>query len=452
MATVVHTPKDTRLEELGQGVASYLGGLKEKRLDALQQEFIDEVNKAPDEASAAAILTDPRFKDLQGERFEKSLTLLNQLKPQEKTLLLYDPDGNQVAVTYDERQEDVEDVLAQNPHLGLNEPQVWLYNTDKNPVPRAISGYWRTREEAMQHLPEGVDPETATLLNTAQAEMELKAAQYVSEREEKAMGLYVQQLMANYEMGKAVSPFGKLADDRATEKITEEEYQRAFTYMTTRVGRSEWDTPTSIKKDLLTREAAARTLSKYGIDLINAVIADPGIVTTAAGLDTFLNNFGSELKQLSDFIGRHAELDRGNIGMYGVQFDKLGFAERTDAFKNAVLDLVIIFAAANDQKGRGLSNEDFDRFRTVLGADIRSPESFIYNMSKVIDRVVDGYEIYYKVVSDQPFSESGKDPIPRFDLSTINEELTPEEKEKRFYKNTGIDPNIGLELPPPQRQ
>ncbi|KKK53222.1 hypothetical protein LCGC14_3096950 [marine sediment metagenome] len=127
MATVVRGFPDTRARDLGRAVAGYLGRRKDRRLDELQQELMGEISNAKDEASATALLGDPKFQSVvtDTERFAVIMNYLGTVPLGTQSITGYDKEtGNQRVVSFSE-QERPEDVLARE-NLSLERSRLFF--------------------------------------------------------------------------------------------------------------------------------------------------------------------------------------------------------------------------------------------------------------------------------------------------------------------------------------
>lgn len=418
MATIVNLNRDVRAAELGQGVAGFLDNLKQKRLDKLQQELLTTLNGAQSEVEAAAFLADPKYQDLLGERLDNVLKLSSLTKPNVETVLVYDQDGNQVAVDLDTKAgETLPDFIKNNPEYSLEPQKVFAVTQPDTDVSIPIPGVFRTRQDAIDSLGENFDPETQQMLTQAEANARNEA---IGLNERIKLAREKQKLdesIFKWQQEKPETRFSMLVKEYERGDLSDEQFAEAWARLTTILGRTQFDIPRKLQSDLLTQEADVRTLVRVGNEIIDKVIANPGAFTDVARFASWLENIEAELTQIGNYISLDpdAVTSKEGVTIEGHTYDEvladLGFTEISQEVRNALLHFTVIFAAANGQSNRALSDKDFEIFRGIAGGNLKNPAAFINNMNELMRRSVDRFETMYGVINRESFKDSGKPPI-----------------------------------------
>jgi hypothetical protein len=388
MATVVNLPRNDNALYIGQAIASVIQGKRDQKNDALQSELIREMNEAPDEVSMAAIMADPRFERVvNSERFPDILSMYQQLKPGSQLLTGYDADGNQQAITYDPRREKAEELLATN-GLTLSPMQSFSYidGTDPEAAPRIIPGIFKSRQDALNTLSEE-ERSTAQILTEAQARISLEASRERRISRQSEDSLNIEKALAQHTLESPLTRFDALVAAYNRGDLSETQFKEAWAKETAVYGRTQFDIQAKSLPDLVDQAAATKIMAEEGSALIAMVMDDPGILTRVGGVARLVDEVGSEFKE----IGRVAGIVPQSLDSYENVFENIGLAERSREFKAMIIDFAIVVAASRGMRGRDLSNQDFERIMSVVGGDYGDPESFIVNMSSLIDRSINRF-------------------------------------------------------------
>lgn len=388
MATVVHVPQDTRTQELGFGVAKFLNRMKETRLDKAQQDLMDRISKAPDEATAAALLADPAYQDVVSDpnRFALIDRHLTNAQPGQQTLQGYNEAGEQEFFSV-RKGTPIDNSLWEQRGLHVS-PEVPFYVTDPmdpESLPTML-GQFRNRADAAAEAADRFGVAETNIFNRAEAELEMRRATQLGQSRRAEENLDVTKERLELAKTNPQSALGQVMEDWREGQFGEPSSpaaillrDRMIERMVSIVGRTPSDVTDDTKQDLLAQGAAVKNLTRRAGDFISQVEADPRILSKIGALDRFAENVSAELRAAAQFSGiRRLDLDT---------YDFQGFAAQSTTFKNMLVDFAVAYAASKGIKGRDLSNQEFQKFLSIVGSDISNPVAFIQNMSTLVNNV-----------------------------------------------------------------
>ena len=388
MATVVRGFPDTRARDLGRAVAGYLGRRKDRRLDELQQELMGEISNAKDEASATALLGDPKFQSVvtDTERFAVIMNYLNTVPLGTQSITGYDREtGNQRVVSFSE-QERPEDVLARE-NLSLERSRLFYAVDQENDFDFGTSlGRFSSPSEAGNALEEGSG---ATIMDQEEMARHIQAKGAEIASKQRQMGIDLAKDEFEFRQGQPLTPFDRLISAFETGNMSPRQFNQAWARLThLGFGKSPDDVAAETKKGLQERGAILAAMSEQGLDFIHMIEENPTLLSSTGAIPRGLANISAELQAAAQLSG----LTKRELSHY----DFKGFAAQSTAFKNLLLDFAVTYAATQGQTNRSLSDKDFDRFLQIVGSDIRNPNAFIANMDALMRKSQKAFNIMHR--------------------------------------------------------
>ena len=449
MATVIQLAKDTRASDLGKGVASFLERRRDKRIDGLQQELMQGIGSAADEAEATALMGDPKYQEVvtDNSRFSAIVTHFNNAPLGTTPIIGYDEFGEQQMLSVREGT----DVAEAMRKAGLtSERKRMMYSTQLGDPLSAITPEGRfgsTREAEDNASTEDilgkrifVDQDTAMKMQTLRS----SNASLVDQRA--ARRLSEEKFQFTKEGGH--SPFANLqADIRDGKFPTEEDEQAAWKRMIHIWGRTATDVKLKYQQELLPEGAAIHALSETMVLAMEMVEADQNIISGVAVLPKAWNTIQSEVEALAGGLG----LTVRPLKDYDPWFEANGLGERSTAFKNMITTMALGLAASHGQSGRSLSDKDFDRFLTIAGVGIRDGATFITSLNQAMLGSQRQFSTRYSIMtSDLAAGVIGNWEAEHGAFPQFGSGMTKEEEAKNFVTIWNDDPahaNYQLALP-----
>lgn len=391
MATVVNVPRDTRLDEFSLGLNSYLSGVKEARLDTLQQELMDEISKAPDEVTAAALLADRRYTKVMTVPTRAALitNYFATAQPGSRTLQGFTEGGEAVLFNIPKNEVENQETYTSRGLRFNRKDNFYVQVISDDPskdeqIPSSI-GPFSSRGEARESIIDDMGDVEFRILDQATAKF---AAEFsnarASQRREEAR-LLLEEKRYDLAANSASTVYGKLVQDFRDGFLTKSQFDAAMLYLTERVGRTAEDVADATEKDLAIQAGAVAGLSNLGIKITDMVKADPRILTTVAGIDRVINNLVSDFDALMVSIGGRPDINAPDPEGNRFNFDSLG-AISTE-FKGLLFDMAISAAAARGISGKNFSDRDLQFFLTRVGEGSKDAGTFIRNMKGMVDEI-----------------------------------------------------------------
>lgn len=430
MATVVNVPRDTRLDEFSLGLNSYLTGVRESRLDKLQQELMDEIAKAPDEVTATALMADPRFTKVvtDQKRFATITTFLGNAQPGQRSLMGYDDSGNQVPFSVGV-QEKIDARLWAERGLHVSASRAYYVNldpSDNESVPERISGRHQNAGEASDAAREQFGDEFFTVMEGAEVGTAIAlAASNTAQRRGKLADVLAQDRF-DFVKNSPTTVFTNLIEDQRNGKITDEMFEQAWTKLTSILGRTPSDIANSTRDELIISGASVEAASQTAAFMIKKILEDERILTDSKAVANLVADVSAEFKTLMSASGM--SLKSGGIDSYNFR----SLSSRSREFKGLILDLALMAAAARGQSGRSLSDKDLDRFLDRVGADIADPAAFMLNISTLINGLQRDHNIMYVRLQGVP------NPHP-FTRIVLDQKQMNDQEKKEMTDQYGIE-------------
>ena len=448
MVTVVRGFKDTRAESLGIAVSGFLGRIQESRIDKLQQELMDELAGARDEAGAAAIIADKRFIKVTSDpvRFGNIMSFRDRVPLDRLSVTGYDSDGVQRIVGYNET-EDVMEVLRKY-GLTLDRDKMFFAQSLDSPESVPINiGMSASRNESFDNLPEELKDVSIRILNSDEAKqatataISLRTSRIAESKllisESTLLELQTNPLSA---IGKVMTDWrdGQYGPPDSAEAITLK--NAILSHMTTIVGRSEFDKKLNIVEDMKKKGIAVANLSRRSLELIEMVLEDPRIPSMVGALDRFFESVGAEISSIGQFAGiKPMSLD---------QYDFGAFSNQSALFKASLIELAIALAATKGMRGQNFSNFDFKQNLNIVGSSQDRADAFIVTLAGVMANTQEDFRTSWRVMAPTELSfEQQFGAFPSFELESVKRQRTVSKKIKAMLDAEGIDSKFWIEIP-----
>ena len=428
MVNVVRGFKDTRAESLGRAVAGYLNRVQENRLDKLQQELMDEISGAKDAESAAAIMADPVYQRISTdtERFSVVSNFLRTAQPGQTSLQGYNEDGEMVLFSV-RKGTPIDSGLFASRGLHAERERAFYLSGDKDEEIPELIGNFRSRGEAERSLAEqGIDISDVNtrILDQAQAGFEAKFATTRADQRRAEVDLLLRQDRFNLDKTRGVTVFSNLISEYRQGILTKSQFDEAWERQTAIYGRTPTDRAAKSLPDLLQQAAMVENASRLAKTLVDKAIADPRLLTRAAGLASFGSDVVAEVEAFITLAG-------GRPDQHIDDFDWGSLTGERAEFKGLLFDMAIISAAARGISGKSFSDKDLELFLARVGSDLHNVVAFAQNMRGLTNSLQNDFNTLYIGLQGVSYSQG-------FTKILLDQEKV-DEAAKEFYKELGFD-------------
>jgi hypothetical protein len=402
MATVVRGFPDTRASSLGKAVGGFLTKLQDNRIDKLQQELMDEISNSKDEASAAALFADPRFKDVVNDtqRFAVTMKFLESAQPGQTSLQGFTEDGEMVLFSVPQGTP-IDNALFSDRGLHPERERGFYLKGDKEEEIPELIGSFRSKGQALKGLEdEGLDISGLEnrILNQAEAGFEAQFATTRANQRRAEIDSLLRQDRFSFDKQKGATVFSNLVHERSSGNLTQGQFEEAWKKATTIYGRTATDMAEDSLPDLTEQAAMVENASRLAKILVDKAIQDPRLITRASGLASFGSDVVAEFEAVIGLVGGRPDK---NIE----DFDWGSLTGERAEFKGMLFDMAIIAAAARGISGRNFSDRDLQLFLTRVGSDVHNVVAFAQNMRGLTNSLQADFQTSYSRLQDEPYTK-----------------------------------------------